>query len=49
VHKSSAISRTKQLALTYAEEAKKVLHELPESEARGALEALAERVVGRKY
>ncbi|KAF9451425.1 terpenoid synthase [Macrolepiota fuliginosa MF-IS2] len=49
VHKSSAIQRTKQLALEYADEAKKVLQEFPESEARDALEVLAERVVGRKY
>ncbi|KXN81859.1 putative hexaprenyl pyrophosphate synthase, mitochondrial [Leucoagaricus sp. SymC.cos] len=49
VHKSSAIARTKRLALAYAYEAKNVLQELPESEARDALEALVERVVGRKY
>ncbi|KAJ3576823.1 hypothetical protein NP233_g158 [Leucocoprinus birnbaumii] len=49
VHQSSAISRTKQLAQAYADEAKAVLQELPHSEARDALEVLAERVVGRKH
>jgi hexaprenyl-diphosphate synthase len=37
------------LALSYVDEAKHVLRELPKSEARDALEVLAERVIGRKF
>jgi hexaprenyl-diphosphate synthase len=48
VHQSSAIARTKELAMEYVSEAKSVLRELPGSEARDALEVLAERVIGRK-
>ncbi|EKM77544.1 hypothetical protein AGABI1DRAFT_121951 [Agaricus bisporus var. burnettii JB137-S8] len=49
VHRSSAIERTKALALSYVDEAKLVLRELPESEARDALDVLAERVIKRKF
>ena len=48
VCRSSAISRTQQLAQTYADEAKNVLQELPHSEARDMLEVLADHVVARK-
>ena len=45
VSRSSAIPRTRQLAQTYADEAKNVLQNLPPSEARDMLEVLADRVV----
>ena len=48
VCRSSAISRTRQLAQDYADGAKKVLQELPHSEARDMLEVLAEDIVARK-
>ena len=48
VCRSSAISRTQQLAQTYADGAKNVLQELPHSEARDMLEVLADHVVARK-
>ena len=47
VSRSSAISRTQQLAQNYANEAKNVLQNLPPSEARDMLEVLADRVVAR--
>ncbi|KAF5346547.1 hypothetical protein D9756_010007 [Leucocoprinus leucothites] len=48
VRQSSAISRAKQLAQAYADEAKNVLEQLPQSEVRDALEVFVERIVGRK-
>ena len=45
VSRSSAIPRTRQLAQTYADEAKNVLQNLPPSEARDMLEVLVDRVV----
>ncbi|TFK72831.1 terpenoid synthase [Pluteus cervinus] len=47
VHDSSGVQRTRELARAYADKAKEVLLHLPESEARQALEALAEKVIGR--
>ncbi|GLB41099.1 putative FPP GGPP synthase family protein [Lyophyllum shimeji] len=40
--------RTRELAQRYADKAKEVLQQLPESEAKGALEVLAEKVIRRK-
>ncbi|TFK24586.1 terpenoid synthase [Coprinopsis marcescibilis] len=48
VLRSSGVQRTKDLAQSYADKAKEVLQELPESEAKAALQVLAERVVGRR-
>ncbi|KAF9463746.1 terpenoid synthase [Collybia nuda] len=48
VSRSSALQRTRTLAQEYANKAKEVLHGLPESEAKSALEVLTERVIGRK-
>jgi len=48
VLRSSGVQRTRALAQEYANKAKAVLQDLPESEARTALEVLAERVIGRK-
>ncbi|KAF8802135.1 terpenoid synthase [Phlegmacium glaucopus] len=48
VLRSSGVQRTRALAQEYADQAKKVLRDLPESEARTALEVLTERVIGRK-
>ncbi|TFK32303.1 isoprenoid synthase domain-containing protein [Crucibulum laeve] len=48
VLRSSGVQRTKALAQAYADKAKEVLQELPSSEAKEALEALTERVVGRR-
>ncbi|KAF9527197.1 isoprenoid synthase domain-containing protein [Crepidotus variabilis] len=48
VGNSRGVERTKDLAKMYADKAREVLQELPESEARQMLEGLAERVVGRK-
>ncbi|RDB29760.1 putative hexaprenyl pyrophosphate synthase, mitochondrial [Hypsizygus marmoreus] len=48
VSRSSALQRTRELAQRYADKAKEVLSELPESEAKSALEVLTERVIGRK-
>ncbi|KAI9570142.1 terpenoid synthase [Boletus coccyginus] len=49
IHASSGISRTRDLAQTYAEKAKEVLGVLPASEAREALEALADGVIRREW
>lgn len=50
VYRSSAISRSKNLAQVYAEGAKNVLRELPHSDARDALEVLVvECVVLREH
>jgi len=48
VCRSSAISRTRQLAQDYVDGATKVLQELPQSEARNMLQVLAEDIVARK-
>ncbi|KAK0211759.1 isoprenoid synthase domain-containing protein [Armillaria fumosa] len=48
VRKSSGVERTRDLALAYAKQARDVLTPLPDSDAKGALEALTERVVKRK-
>lgn len=47
VLRSSGVHRTKFLAKSFAEKAKEVLEELPESVAKSGLVALTERVVGR--
>jgi hexaprenyl-diphosphate synthase len=47
VRRSSGVERTRELAYTYADKALETLQHLPESEARGALEVLTERVVKR--
>ncbi|KAG6908462.1 hypothetical protein DXG01_004545 [Tephrocybe rancida] len=48
VARSSALDRTRLLAHKYADKAKDVLQQLPDSDAKSALEVLAERVVRRK-
>ncbi|KAK0196550.1 isoprenoid synthase domain-containing protein [Armillaria mellea] len=48
VRKSAGVERTRDLALAYAKQARDVLAPLPDSDAKGALEALTERVVKRK-
>jgi len=48
VLRSSGVHRTKLLAKSFAEKAKEVLEELPESVAKAGLVALTERVVGRR-
>lgn len=47
VRRSSGVERTRDLALAYAKQAREVLKPLPDSDAKGALEALTERVVKR--
>ncbi|KAI9570135.1 terpenoid synthase [Boletus coccyginus] len=49
IHASSGISRTRDLAQAYAEKARAVLGVLPASEAREALEALADGVIRREW
>ncbi|KAF8801163.1 terpenoid synthase [Phlegmacium glaucopus] len=49
VLRSSGVQRTRMLAQEHADKAKQVLQDLPESEARIALEVLTERVIGRKF
>ncbi|KAI0931422.1 hypothetical protein AcW1_001173 [Taiwanofungus camphoratus] len=49
VRRSSGVERTRDLARTHADKAREVLAFLPDSEARGALEALTERVVKRTW
>ena len=49
VRRSSGVERTRELACTYADKALETLQHLPESEARGALEVLTERVVKRTW
>ena len=48
VLRSSGIHRTKLLAKAFAEQAKEVLKELPESLAKSGLVALMERVIGQR-
>ena len=47
VRRSSGVERTRELARAHAEKAREVLGVLPDSEAKGALEVLTERVVKR--
>ena len=48
VRRSSGVERTRALALAHTDKARELLQLLPESDARHALEALADRVVRRK-
>ncbi|KAG2004311.1 decaprenyl-diphosphate synthase subunit 1 [Coprinopsis cinerea AmutBmut pab1-1] len=48
VLRSSGVERTKALAQEYASKAREVLQEIPDSDAKAALEVLTERVVGRR-
>lgn len=48
VLRSSGVQRTRELAQAYSDKAKEVLQVLPDSEAKSALEALTERVIGRR-
>lgn len=48
VLRSSGVQRTRELAQAYSDKAKEVLQALPDSEAKSALEALTERVIGRR-
>ena len=47
MRRSSGVERTRELARAHAEKAREVLGVLPDSEAKGALEVLTERVVKR--
>lgn len=47
VRRSAGVERTRELARAHADKAREVLGVLPDSEAKGALEALTERVVKR--
>lgn len=49
MRRSSGVERTRELAGAHADKAREVLAVLPESEAKGALEALTERVVKRTH
>lgn len=49
VRRSSGVERTRELALAHADKAREVLSYLPDSEAKGALYVLAERVVRRTW
>ncbi|KAI1794024.1 terpenoid synthase [Ganoderma leucocontextum] len=49
VRRSSGVERTRELARAHADKAREVLAVLPDSEAKGALEALTERVVKRTH
>jgi hexaprenyl-diphosphate synthase len=49
VRRSAGVERTRELARAYADKALETLQHLPESEARGALEGLTERVVKRTW
>lgn len=49
VRRSSGVQRTRELALAHANKSREVLRHLPESDAREALEVLAERVVKRTW
>ncbi|THU93825.1 terpenoid synthase [Dendrothele bispora CBS 962.96] len=48
VRKSSGVQRTRGLALAYANQARRVLEPLPDSDAKAALEVITERVIKRK-
>ena len=49
IGRSSGVQRTRVLAQSYADKAKELLQPLPDSEAKNALEVLAERVIGRRF
>jgi len=49
IGRSSGVQRTRVLAQSYADKAKELLQPLPDSEAKSALEVLAERVIGRRF
>ncbi|TBU50022.1 isoprenoid synthase domain-containing protein [Dichomitus squalens] len=49
VRRSSGVERTRELARAHADKAREVLAPLPDSDAKGALEALTERVVKRTH
>ncbi|KZT72951.1 terpenoid synthase [Daedalea quercina L-15889] len=49
VRRSSGVARTRNLAQRHAEKAREVLAMLPDSDAKGALEVLTERVVERTW
>jgi len=49
VRRSSGVERTRELALAHADKAREVLQFLPDSDAKGALEVLTERVVRRTW
>lgn len=49
VRRSSGVERTRDLARMHADKAREVLAPLPESDAKGALEVLTERVVKRTW
>ena len=49
VRRSSGVERTRELARAHADKAREVLAVLPDSDAKGALEGLTERVVKRTH
>lgn len=49
VRRSSGVERTRDLARAHADKAREVLHLLPPSDARRALEVLTERVIKRTW
>jgi hexaprenyl-diphosphate synthase len=49
VRRSSGVQRTRELAQQHADKAREVLQALPDSEAKDALDVLAERVMTRAY
>jgi hexaprenyl-diphosphate synthase len=48
VRRSSGVERTRELAQAHADKAKEVIQALPDSDAKSALEVLAEKVMTRK-
>ncbi|KAF9045793.1 terpenoid synthase [Hymenopellis radicata] len=48
VRRSSGVERTRNLAFAYANQAKKVLDPLPDTDAKAALASLTDRVIKRK-
>jgi hexaprenyl-diphosphate synthase len=48
VRRSSGVERTRVLAQAHADKAKEVIQALPDSDAKSALEVLAEKVMTRK-
>jgi len=49
VRRSAGVERTRDLARRHADKAREVLALLPDSDAKGALEVLTERVVKRTW
>jgi hexaprenyl-diphosphate synthase len=47
VRRSSGVERTRELAIAHADKAMETLQHLPDSDAKGALEILTERIVKR--